>query len=50
MCTGQPPATVQEAMAGLRASLAFLNQVAAAELPGVVQADCLRELGKAGSA
>jgi Domain of unknown function (DUF222)/HNH endonuclease len=50
VCTGQPPATVAEALAGLRASLAFLNQVAAADLPGVVQAGCLRELAKAESA
>ena len=50
MCTGQSPATVLEALAALRASLAFLNQVAAADLPGAVQADCLRELAKAESA
>src|SRR5580704_7139953 len=50
MCTGQPPATVPEALAGLRASLAFLNHVSAADLPGAVQADCLRELAKAESA
>ena len=50
MCTGQPPAMVPEALAGLRASLAFLNQVSAADLPGAVQADCLRELAKAESA
>ncbi len=43
------PSTVAEALAGLRASLAFLNQVAAADLPGAVQADCLRELAKAES-
>ena len=39
-----------EALASLRASLAFLNQVRAADLPGVVQAQCLRELGRAQSA
>jgi hypothetical protein len=50
MCTGQSPATVLEAVAALRASLAFLNQVPAVELPGAVQADCLRELAKAESA
>ena len=44
------PSTVAEALAGLRASLAFLNQVPAADLPGAVQADCLRELAKAESA
>ena len=43
------PSTVAEALAALRASLAFLNQVAAADLPGAVQADCLRELAKAES-
>src|ERR1700751_5378522 len=50
MRIGQPPATVDEALAGLRANLAFLNQVAAADLPGVVQAKCLRELAKVESA
>ena len=50
MCTGRPPSSVGEALAGLRASLAFLNQVAAADLPGVVQAGCLRELARAESA
>jgi hypothetical protein len=50
VCTGQPPVTVAEALAGLRASLAFLNQVAAADLPGAVQAGCLRELARAESA
>ena len=50
MCTGQSPSTVGEALAGLRASLAFLNRVEAAELPGVEQADCLRGLAKAESA
>jgi hypothetical protein len=44
------PSTVGEALAAVRAGLAFLNQVPAAELPGVVQADCLRELAKAESA
>jgi Domain of unknown function (DUF222) len=48
--TGQLPSTVTEALAGLRASLAFLNQVPAADLPGVVQAECLRELARAESA
>ena len=43
------PSTVSEALAALRASLAFLNQAAAADLPGAVQADCLRELAKAES-
>jgi Domain of unknown function (DUF222) len=44
------PSTVGEALAAIRAGLAFLNQVPAAELPGVVQAGCLRELAKAESA
>src|SRR5580693_5973700 len=44
------PSTVGEAVAALRASLAFLNQVPAVELPGAVQADCLRELSRAESA
>ena len=39
-----------EALAGLRASLALLNQVPAADLPGAVQAGCLRELARAESA
>ena len=50
MCTGQEPSTVGEALAAVRAGLAFLNDVAAADLPGVVQAECLRELARAGSA
>ncbi len=50
MCTGQPPGTVAEALAGLRASLALLNEVPAADLPGAVQAGCLRELARAESA
>ncbi len=44
------PSTVGEALAAVRSGLAYLNQVAAADLPGVVQADCLRELAKAESA
>ena len=44
------PSTVSEALGAVRAGLAFLNQVPAAELPGVVQAGCLRELAKAESA
>ncbi len=44
------PSTVSEALGAVRAGLAFLNQVPAAGLPGVVQADCLRELAKAESA
>ena len=50
MCEGQSPSTVNEALAAVRAGLAFLNGVAAADLPGAVQAGCLRELARAGSA
>jgi hypothetical protein len=50
MCGGESPSTVGEALAAVRAGLAFLNQVSAADLPGAVQADCLRELAKAESA
>jgi Domain of unknown function (DUF222)/HNH endonuclease len=50
VCTGPEPSTVAEALAGLRASLAFLNGVAAADLPGAAQAECLRELAQAESA
>ena len=49
MCTEQP-STVGEALAAVHAGLAFLNQVAAADLPGAVQAGCLRELARADSA
>ena len=50
MCEGQSPSSVDEALAAVRAGLAFLNQVPAADLPGVVQAECLRELARAESA
>ncbi|HEY2127636.1 MAG TPA: DUF222 domain-containing protein, partial [Streptosporangiaceae bacterium] len=50
MCEGQSPSTVEEALAAVHAGLAYLNQVAAADLPGVVQAGCLRELARAESA
>ena len=50
MCVGQSPSTVEEALAAVHAGLAYLNQVAAADLPGVVQAGCLRELARAESA
>ena len=50
MCEGQAPSSVTEALAAVRAGLAFLNQVPAADLPGAVQADCLRELAQAESA
>jgi hypothetical protein len=47
---GGSPSTVTEALAAVHAGLAFLNQVRAADLPGVVQSGCLRELAKAESA
>jgi Domain of unknown function (DUF222) len=50
VCTGREPSSVGEALAAVRAGLAFLNGVAAGDLPGVVQAECLRELARAGSA
>jgi hypothetical protein len=34
------PSTVREALDAVRAGLAFLNQVPAADLPGAVQAGC----------
>jgi Domain of unknown function (DUF222) len=48
--TGQAPANVTEALAAVRAGLAFLNGMAAADLPGPVQAQCLRGLARAESA
>jgi len=50
MCEGRSPSTVGEALAAVRAGLAYLNQVPAADLPGAIQADCLRELARAESA
>jgi len=51
MCTAGPaPSSVSEALDAVRAGLAYLNGVAAADLPGVVQAQCLRELAAAESA
>ena len=50
MCEGQAPSSVTEALAAVRSGLAYLNQVPAADLPGAVQAGCLRELAKAESA
>ena len=50
MCEGQSPSSVDEALAAVRAGLAFLDQVPAADLPGAVQAGCLRELARAESA
>ncbi len=50
MCEEESPSSVTEALAAVRAGLAFLNLVPAADLPGAVQADCLRELAKAESA
>jgi len=42
--------TVPEVLAAVLDGLAFLNQAALADLPGVVQADSLRQLAKVGSA
>ena len=51
MCaTGQAPANMSEALAAVRAGLAYLNGMDAAGLPGSVQAECLRELARAESA
>ena len=51
MCsTGQQPSNVTGALAAVRAGLAYLNRVQAADLPGPVQAECLRELARAESA
>ena len=53
MCVpGQPPAepsAVVDAVAMVRAGLAFLTAADAASLPAAVQADCLRELEQAES-
>ena len=50
MCAGRSSGSVAEALAAVRDGLAFLNRVAAAELPAAEQADCLRELARAESA
>ncbi len=50
MCEGQEPSSVAEALAAVQSGLAYLNQVPAADLPGAVQAGCLRELARAESA
>ncbi len=50
MCTSQPPTSAGEALAAVRAGLAYLNGMDAADLPGPAQADCLRELAKAEAA
>jgi hypothetical protein len=50
VCTSQPLASAGEALAAVRAGLAYLNGMDAADLPGPVQADCLRELAKAEAA
>ena len=47
MCEGQAPSSVAEALAAVRAGLAYLNQVPAAELPAAAQAECLRVLERA---
>ena len=51
MCTtGQQPSNVTEALAAVRAGLAYLNGAVVADLPGSVQAECLRGLARAESA
>ncbi len=50
MCTSQLPASAGEALAAVRAGLAYLNGMDAADLPGPVQAECLRGLARAESA
>ena len=50
MCTSQLPASAGEALAAVRAGLAYLNGMDVADLPGPVQAECLRELARAESA
>ncbi|HXF22373.1 MAG TPA: hypothetical protein VN597_18060 [Streptosporangiaceae bacterium] len=51
MCsTGQQPSNVTEALAAVRAGLAYLNGMDVAGLAGSVQAECLRELARAESA
>jgi len=49
MCE-QKPSTVPEVLAAVLDGLAFLNQARMAELPGVVQADSLRQMAKVESA
>src|ERR1700752_2854528 len=49
MC-GQSPATVTQVLAAVLDGLAFLNQVPAADLPGAVQADSLRQMARVESA
>jgi hypothetical protein len=50
MCERQSPPTVTQVLAAVLDGLAFLNQAAVADLPGVVQADCLRQMAKVESA
>ena len=50
MCTGQAPSSVSDALAAVRAGLAYLNTVDAGKLPGPVQAKCLRELARTDAA
>jgi hypothetical protein len=47
VCEGQAPFTSPEqALEAVSAGLAFLNTAAAADLPAVAQAECLRGLGR----
>jgi len=50
VCASQLPASAAEALAAVRAGLAYLNGMDAAGLAGPVQAQCLRELARAESA
>jgi hypothetical protein len=50
VCISQPPTSAGEALAAVRAGLAYLNGMDAADLPSPAQADCLRELAKAEAA
>jgi len=50
VCTRPAPASAGDALAAVRAGLAYLNGMDAADLPGPVQADCLRELAQAEAA
>jgi hypothetical protein len=50
VCTSQPLASADAALAAVRSGLAYLNGMDAAVLPGPAQAECLRELAKAEAA
>jgi len=50
VCISQLPASATEALAAVRAGLAYLNGLDATDLPAAAQADCLRELARAEAA